>query len=228
MKAKDRAKAKRPKSSIRISNTWPRWSLSHNSPLTGNGGIKVCSCESWERSFCVFICSSVSVKYVELYYAKRLEDIGVILGIVFRQITSQLSVSSRTLVLSRSRHVKATGWQCREWEMQSARLLDINRKIGQCRHMDVRRLADSAPAFLLKVCLEWQLMGWELRGNYFIRRSCVNIACVCVVCVWEHIRPISLKKLQQQRKCCILLLAIYLSHCMLHASISIKHNCNLI
>ncbi len=53
---------------------------------------------------------------VVLYYAKRLEDIGVILGIVFCQITSQLSVSSRTLVLSRSRHVKATGWQCREWE----------------------------------------------------------------------------------------------------------------
>ncbi len=94
--------------------------------------------------------------------------------------------------------------------------------------MDVRRLADSAPAFLLKVCLEWQLMGWELRGKLFykevMREHCL---CVCV-CVWEHIRPISLKKLQQQRKCCILLLAIYLSHCMLHASISIKHNCNLI
>lgn len=98
------SEGKRPKSSIRISNTRPRWSLSRISPLTGNGGIKVCSCESWERNFCVFICCSVSVKYVELYYAKRLEDIGVILGIVFRQITSQLSVSSRMLVLSRSRH----------------------------------------------------------------------------------------------------------------------------
>lgn len=60
-------------------------------------------------AFFLFICSSVLVKCVELYRAKRLEDIGVILGIVFRQITSQLSVSSRTLVLSRSRHVKATG-----------------------------------------------------------------------------------------------------------------------
>ncbi len=75
-------------------------------------------------------------------------------------------------------------------------------------------------------------MGWELRGKLFckevMREHCFCV-CVCVcVCVWEHIRPISLKKLQQQRKCCILLLAIYLSHCMLHASISIKHNCNLI
>lgn len=94
--SKDRTKEKRPKSSVRISNTRPRWSLSHKSLLTGNGGIKVCSCESWERNFSAFICSSLSVKHVELYYAKRLEDIGVILWIVFRQITSCLSVSSRT------------------------------------------------------------------------------------------------------------------------------------
>ncbi len=56
--------------------------------------------------------------------------------------------------------------------------------------MDVRRLADSAPAFLLKVCLEWQLMGWELRGKLFykevMREHCLCV-CVCVrVCLGAH------------------------------------------
>lgn len=59
--------------------------------------------------------------------------------------------------------------------MQNARLLDMNGKIGQReQRMDARY--DLAPAsLLLKVCLERQLMSWELRGKLFIRRSCVNI-----------------------------------------------------
>lgn len=60
----------------------------------------------------------------------------------------------------------------------------MNGKIGQReRLMDAG--CDLAPASLLvKVCLEQQLMSWELRGKLFIRRSCVNI-----VSVWVSGKP---------------------------------------
>lgn len=45
--------------------------------------------------------------------------------------------------------------------------------------MDARRLADLAPASLLKVCLEQQLMSRELRRKLFYKEV-MREHCVCV------------------------------------------------